>query len=238
MIKNENWVPPYTEEKVASLCRTLRVSQEYAAAVKKNLNHGAERWHYVTHSPAYFGKPKEIRDELYRLAKSVSAAKSAISSVTDAAWNAMQYASDCVNFDHYESKIDTVADNGLFETADNYRTIYIVDQPHDIASISLSQFKEALRLISELAHIGAQVVPDLRRGPPRDYALEEWMRLAYYAVSATPAHFRIVTSTDGSPTSPAACFCVEAYALLSPATPRSRVLHEMKRCKANLKSAH
>jgi hypothetical protein len=55
---------------------------------------------------------------------------------------------------------------------------------------------------------------------------------------AAPQHFEVVANggngpftcdeTQGMPVSPAACFCVNAFAVLSPQTPATRVLSAMK----------
>lgn len=224
-----DWQSPYTIAHIAEFCRILHVDPDRVDRFAVRLSAAAYEWYDLSHSPAYALTAKETCDELKALGRRLAALRKNGMDVSSAAWNAMQYASDCINSDHYESRIYTDAGHWRDGSSDAERHILLADHQGGHQSVTFQEVKDALKVLQNLAELGSAFVPDTRPGPSPDYPLRGWIRDMSYIVQSTGCRFTRDVSDNGTPISPAALFCVAAYAVLSPSTPPSRVLNEMKR---------
>ena len=224
----DNWISPYTDADVAEFCEMLRIGPEKHDKLASALNDAAREWQRRKQSPISQTSAKARSDELRQFAKRANAMAHALNDLSDAAWLSMQYASDWINSDRQESRIDTVAGDEDYGDFGYERSISVWPDPETSETISYANVQDAVRTLARMSGIGRQTLPDLRRGPSQDFPLECWVRTMRSVSYAVGVPFTRDVAPDGSTITPAACLCDAAYFVLDPQTLPSRVLNAMK----------
>jgi hypothetical protein len=99
-----------------------------------------------------------------------------------------------------------------------------------IVQLETEEIRDVIAHVAVMATQAADL-PSAKAGTKRDKGLRMWMANVeiFWTETLGRSFSRDVTST-GEPISAAARFCVAAFAFVSPHTPPSRVLQEMKLC--------
>jgi hypothetical protein len=206
---------------IASLCDDLRISQELAPKLRHGLCSAADKWQRHMNDPTEGISPKDLTEGLIALSVALERAKSALGGITAAEWEMMRDGSALSNSDHYVSRICQRAD--AYDPVEEIRTISL-----DHTDVLVPDMIDALDALSNAAHMGTAPIGKIKRGPQPSFPLNSWTHSMFGLCSGTLRVPFTCDETQGMPVSPAACFCVNAFAVLSPQTPATRVLSAMK----------
>lgn len=218
----------YSIGNVVPLCDDLRVDHEFAADLTSQLNSAANTWLSMNADPLTAQSDGDTRKELLRIARALLKAKAELASISDTAWTVMHEASNILNSDHHTSGIENVAGPEWHIDEELRRSVRIIDNI-ETSSVSMNNLTESLSILTELADVGAEAVLQPSSGPNVDRALARWVYTMRQLVERTlHVPFTRDVALGNEPISPAACFCVNAFAIISPETPRSRVLNALK----------
>lgn len=218
---------PYTPEKIALLCDDLRVDRVRSKIVEKGLSEATFAWRRRKETAPELASVPQMQKHLSVFSKKIAAAKLAINDLDDTAWHLMRDIDDMVNSDPNKSRIDHVVDDPRDLYSPEVRGLQLFDgKQHN--PVKMSDVIVVLDTLAEAAHTAA-FFEKVKRGPQPYFPLREWIKNIHYMCERDlKIPFTRDVSADGTPISPAACFCVNAYSVLSDKTPPSRVLHQMK----------
>lgn len=217
---------PYTDAQIAALCDDLRIGRDNAPVIRKGLHVAAHHWHQNTNSPSERTTPKKLDAGLAALAVAFDEARSALGSLTDAQWEMMRHGSAMFNSDPYISRIGQRADAD--DPLVRGKSVELVGRGKETV-LTLPDISEALDVLANAASLGAVPLDPSKRGPRPNFPLEAWTHAMLVLCNST---LRVPFTCDekrGEPISAAACFCVNAFAVLSPTTQPTLILSAMKR---------
>lgn len=213
------------------LYRNYKVESAIQNSVHERLERSARNWYYSRNAEDVDASPREVKQTLSKLAKHASALKKLLENTPDAVWSELVSASEYVNQNRYESGV-------IYDTHHQPEVgvigrpaiTFVTDNEYDpFATITISDLKQVIGKLASTADITSQIIPAAKQGPQPDRPLRQWvidMRNIWYRPLDRPF---TVDENKGEPRSEAAYFCTEIYAHLAPETPKSLVMHEMKK---------
>jgi hypothetical protein len=96
-------------------------------------------------------------------------------------------------------------------------------------SVTIAELLDALSVLSEVASVATQAYRN-KQGRQPDHALENWIRnTSFIWLSSEKRQFTQDSHSGGEPVSDAARFCVDLFVEIDTRTPKTRVIHEMKK---------
>lgn len=193
-----------------------------------SLERAAFGWDIRRTSPFQTLTEAQVANWTGKLSKEASKLQNLITSLPDEVWFHLSHASGHLNRSLYEPRIYMGAGQ------DEGKLIPTISGDHTTreASYEITNYVliEALRTIANIAEITPHAYTSIKKGNRKDFPLESWMMDALKIwTSMLGRKFSRDVSETGEPATAAAAFVVTAYNTLSPETPRSRVLNEMKK---------
>jgi hypothetical protein len=208
--------PEYPLELVAELCDILQIDLAGAASVQSELNSMARTWWTFSHGANKHVPRVQQNEELKQLSDAAKQMAEAVANMSDAAWASLEDTSHPLGLDQLAVEIRD--DEGR---AVDWELIPIFSLPKE-------SFEQNLRAIHKVAS-AIPVIEPTRRGTRPDAALKRWMEDARrFVTAASQQGFKRDVADDGEPITPAARFCVKAFAHISPDTESAKVLTAMK----------
>ncbi|MBL4874302.1 MAG: hypothetical protein JKY41_13185 [Rhodobacteraceae bacterium] len=228
----------FTDEFLNALYQRYKVDSSIHDALRQRLENSAREWYYLRNVEDVDATPREVRHSLNKIARLANELSAHLTNVPSAVWSALVETNDTVNQNRYVL--------GVHHDSHHYPELGLIGSPaitvvgdneHDpFVTISVSDLTEAMSALASTADIASQIIPKVTQGPPPDKPLRKWMADMSNMWRITLERPFTFADYKGEPISGAACFCVNVYEHLSPETPVSRVLREMKKRKATEKA--
>ncbi len=212
---------PYSDAMIAALCDDLGISLDLAPKLRQGLRTAAHQWQRHVSDPVESVTPKNLTNSLLDLSAALDVAKGALEGVTDAQWEMIRHGSAVSNFDPYISEIGQRAD--AHDPAEEIRTVSL-----NHTDFALPDIIAALDVLASAAQLATGPIGKLKRGPQPNFPLKAWTRSMLFLCKATLGAPFTRDETQGQPVSRATIFCVKAFEVLSPETPKTLILSAMK----------
>lgn len=221
----------FAEDFMDKLYRDYKVESAIQESLHEKLESSARKWYYFRNAEDVDASPREVRQTLTKLSKHANALKELLENTPDAVWSELVSTNEYVNRNRYDHRIhyDTHHHPEVGLIGRPAITVVTDNKYDSIATITISDLKQAIGELASTASIASQIIPTVKQGPQPDQPLQKWvidMRNIWYRPLDRPF---TVDENKGEPRSEAAYFCVEVYAHLAPETPKSLVMHEMKK---------
>lgn len=184
------------------------------------LEDSAAIWRWKNSTENSFKAPATTSAAIRRVAKKAGSLKEALEGLPDQAFVALNRA--------YEQATDRAA---LDESGVASGPALSAPTEFGTDGRVYPDLEEITQLVAVLERIASDVPPPSAtwKGPRKSSALGLWIaNIAMFWTDTLSRDFTRDISDNGEPISPAARFCVEAFALLSPDTPTQTVLNAMK----------
>lgn len=202
----------YTEAQLQDLMVKFDIPPELAATVASQLQTAAERWFIWRHRAPV--EVKETRKALTRLSKCLSATTETFRAMPKEVWRALGDTPHWFHSAPNEYRVDGSFLEG--EAFNEVRLSVEIGPRHCSHSASVSEIAAMLDALAEHAHYVEQIEGHFhgKRGPKRDLAFNEWVRLIRAIWTKTlDQKFSYDAEAGGAVTS-AAEFCCAAFAPL------------------------
>ncbi|PCJ91183.1 MAG: hypothetical protein COA50_16780 [Flavobacteriaceae bacterium] len=227
----------FTDEFLNALNQRYKVNSSIQNALRQRLENSAREWYYFRNVEDVGATPREVRHSLNKIARLANELSAHLTNAPSVVWSALVETNDTVNQNRY--------DLGVHHDTHHYPELGLIGSPaitvvgdnkHDpFVTISVSDLTEAMSELASTADIAAQIIPKVTQGPPPDKPLQKWIADLSNIWRVTLDRPFTIEEHKGEPISNAACFFVEIYEYLSPETPKSRVLTEMRKRKVEEK---
>lgn len=217
----------YSEEDIVAICREARLPMDDGPTVKAGLDASGREWFrlaYLENTAA-----KEVRRELAALRAAAAKLADVLASTTGDAWDALLHARD----------VDTSLGYSIHlrdERPDQFVPGKIVIADGDplhherLADLSISALQITCRGLVRNSEYAELAIMSPGRGRRASRALGEWMASIHRLwTEELGQSFTQGSQSDGSPTTRASAFCVEAFKVLDPKMPPQRVHNEMRK---------
>lgn len=214
----------YTTDDLARLFKEFAILPEHQALTARFLEDAAAIWRWRNAASEDRVTPAAARKALGEVTKHTERLRNALAALPGEAQTALARA----QADAENAQLDAIETGQLAPGAASL--IVPTDTGENLmVNLDAAEFQRLLMDLEALAETAAQGSPG-HRGRRRDEGLRLWvanMELLWSKMLGRP--FRRDTTPEGAPISEAALFCVEAARKVSPDTPASRVLNEMKK---------
>ena len=210
----------YREADLKKLISDFDIPHELCHELRPILEDSAAIWRWKNSNENSFKAPATTSAAIRRVAKKAGSLKDALEGLPDQAFVALNRA--------YEQATDRAA---LDESGVASGPALSAPTEFGTDGRVYPDLEEITQLIAVLEKIALDVpLPSTTwKGPRKSSALGLWIaNIAMFWTDTLSRDFTRDISDTGEPISPAARFCVEAFALLSPDTPTQTVLNAMK----------
>ncbi len=223
---SDNSKPFYSPEAIVALCSEFKVKRELQKELQDRLEGAAKAWSWNDRrKDGEDQTPAKVKSELLNVSKVSQRLLTSLDQLGAVSTHELQR--------RYKSPNPLVSIGILNgENKSNGHVLAIPNNDGSQGAITL-QYEDVYTIIEALVGISANAA-DVRsgiKGVKRDEALRIWMiNIEAIWTEVLNRKFSRDVTADGSPISEAACFCVASFQYISPETPQSRVLNEMKLC--------
>ncbi|WBL33080.1 hypothetical protein O5O51_15425 [Sinirhodobacter sp. HNIBRBA609] len=230
MLPSRFYENTYTEADTKRLCDTSGLKPADLGAFRKTLEDCAAiyRWEAAKHKD--IPRHTDLRRELAVPQTRLRSLRAALAGLSNEARSELDLGvfrkADQDAMRHITGNLD----------ADAPALVLPLLNPDQSVSLDLADLEKLLGGLEDALSQAVDRLPNQRRGQSRDYGLRLWItniRDLWQSTTSTP--FTRDATADNEPITPAADFCVNAFKMIEPKYPNSRILRELKDCIARQK---
>lgn len=216
----------YSDQDVSELCEIGDLSPDDVAKFHEEMEHFAAICRWETSKRADLPRSSDVARDLRKLIKRIDRLDDGLENLPDEAAYRLRVAIDNNNSFDFARSI-----SGELSEDEPSLSISLLEDALPITGLDLglSEFRNLLAGLERATQDTISNLPKSRDGQLRDYGLRIWMiNIKALWERTTHAPFTRGLTDSGDPVTPASCFCVAAFHLISPDYPQSRILWEMR----------
>lgn len=218
----------YTDAILDEIVQNYQVTKDQRKIFHRDLIAAEWTWRKIENYPTRATPDKEIRRELETISDAADAFQTALSSLSLASWLIMERTSQGLADSKYSPIIDYADNPTGLPSITVFDDNEVFERPKR-TSINMRGLEVVVSQIYEISDCSIEYAYLNKPGRKPDPALETWMLCMRSLWVRLGREFKRDVSETGQANSEAARFCVDAYNILSPDTPSTKVLNAMKK---------